>query len=53
MELIDYEQENQLASMESDVSPMTIIVDSRLRNIKHRAKEIMKFVCTMDNDVFF
>ncbi|CAF3411927.1 unnamed protein product [Rotaria socialis] len=47
------DQDNQLASIKSYASSMYMIVAARLRNIKQRTQEMMKFVSTIDDDVFF
>lgn len=53
MQSIDNDQDSQLSSIESYASSMYMIVEARLRNIKQRTQAIMKFVSTIDDDVFF
>ena len=53
MEKFDIDQENSLISMNSFSSSMYTIIEARLNNIKRRTQAMMKFICTIDDDIFF
>ncbi|CAF3928411.1 unnamed protein product [Rotaria magnacalcarata] len=53
MEKIDRDQQNQSLSIESFISSMHTIIETRLTNIEQRAQQLMKFIHTIDDSIFF
>ncbi|CAM4813315.1 unnamed protein product [Rotaria magnacalcarata] len=50
---IDRDQQNQSLSIESFISSMHTIIETRLTNIEQRAQQLMKFIHTIDDSIFF
>ncbi|CAF1538582.1 unnamed protein product [Rotaria sp. Silwood1] len=53
--MIDFDQDQQknLRSIQSFTTPMQKIIEARLTNIEERTQQLMKFIYTINDNVFF
>ncbi|CAF3038577.1 unnamed protein product [Rotaria sp. Silwood2] len=52
-EKIDHDQQKTLLLMESFISSMHKIIEACLTNIEERTQQLMKFIHTIDDNIFF